>query len=255
VRAGSRNFTAAVESLIAAAAPDCRVVIEAGDLKRNAPLRAACERAKNVAAIPCYIDAEKDIARLIDDEMREAGLTITAEARAMLVPLLGGDRLASRSEIRKLTLYARGQKEVGADDVAAVVADASALALDAAIDAAFAGRTGDVEFQFAKARIAGTSPGSIISAALRQVATLHKGRLAVEGGQSTGAAVEGMYVHFRRASLVEAALKTWSSARLERVMNQLAEATLDTRKQPDMSEAIAQRALMSIAVNARRREA
>src|SRR3954451_1179921 len=37
VRAGSRNFTSAVESLIAAAAPDCRVVIEAGDLKRNAP--------------------------------------------------------------------------------------------------------------------------------------------------------------------------------------------------------------------------
>src|SRR5882757_7849605 len=39
VKAGSRNFAPAVEALIAAAAPDCRVVIEAGDLKRNAPLR------------------------------------------------------------------------------------------------------------------------------------------------------------------------------------------------------------------------
>ena len=41
VKAGSRNFAPAVEALIASAAPDCRVVIEAGDLRRNAPLRVA----------------------------------------------------------------------------------------------------------------------------------------------------------------------------------------------------------------------
>src|SRR5262249_26589498 len=43
VKAGSRNFASAVEALVAAAPPDCRVVIEAGDLRRNAPLRAICE--------------------------------------------------------------------------------------------------------------------------------------------------------------------------------------------------------------------
>src|ERR1700691_4669245 len=76
VKAGSRNFAPAVEALIKAASPDCRVVIEAGDLKRNAPLRALCERAANAVALPCYADGERDILRLIDDEMREAGLTI-----------------------------------------------------------------------------------------------------------------------------------------------------------------------------------
>src|SRR5207245_358427 len=54
VRAGSRNFAPAVETLIGAASPDCRVVIEAGDLKRSSPLRTACERAKNAVALPCY---------------------------------------------------------------------------------------------------------------------------------------------------------------------------------------------------------
>src|SRR5882672_8690785 len=72
VRAGGRNFTAAVEALVADASPNCRVVIEAGDLKRNAPLRALCERAKNVAALPCYPDEQKDLARVIDDELRTA---------------------------------------------------------------------------------------------------------------------------------------------------------------------------------------
>src|ERR1700734_1471447 len=95
VKAGSRNIAPAVEALLALRPIECRVVIEAGDLRRNAPLRALCERAKNAAALPCYADSERDLARLIDAEMREAELTLKPEARAMLIPLLGGDRAAS----------------------------------------------------------------------------------------------------------------------------------------------------------------
>src|SRR6516165_11741763 len=60
VKAGARNFAPAVEALLDdplfAAARECRVVIEAGDLRRNAPLRVLCERAKNATALPCYAD-------------------------------------------------------------------------------------------------------------------------------------------------------------------------------------------------------
>src|SRR6266540_3624822 len=54
VKAGEQNILPAVEALVAAPSPDCRVVIEAGDLKRNAPLRVLCERAASAAAIICY---------------------------------------------------------------------------------------------------------------------------------------------------------------------------------------------------------
>lgn len=254
VKAGSRNFVPAVEALLAAAAPDCRVVIEAGDLRRTAPLRAVCERAKNAAALPCYEDDQKALDRLIDAEVREAGLTIAPEARAVLLPLLGGNRLTSRSEIRKLALYARGRTRIELDDVVAVVADASALELDALVDAAFAGRPADVEFQFAKARTAGTTPTTILSTAIRHVAALHRARLAVEAGQSTAAAAEEMRMHFSRKPLIEAVLRTWSAARLARAMSQLAEVALEARRQrarADVSEPIAQRALLSLAVQAR----
>jgi len=256
VKAGSRNFVPAVEALVAAAAPDCRVVIEAGDLKRNAPLRVLCERAPNAVALPCYADAERELQRVIDDELREAGLTIAPDARAALAPLLGGDRLASRSEVRKLALFARGQERIELDDVIAVVTDASTLALDALIDAAFAGRTGEVEIQINKARTAGTSPGSIIGAALRQTSTLHKARLAVEEGKSAAAALDSMMppIHFSRRSLVETALKSWTAARLERAMMQLADASFEARRMADLAETIAQRVLLSLAVTARRKE-
>jgi DNA polymerase-3 subunit delta len=255
VKAGARNFAPAVEMLLAATSPECRVVIEAGELRKNAPLRVLCERAKNAAALPCYIDNDEALGRLIDNEMRAANLNIAADARAALIPLLGGDRLASRSEINKLALYARGSKIVERDDVMAVVSDASDLTLDSLVDAVFAGRIPDVEFQFTKARTAGTSPGSILSAAQRHVAMLHKTRLAVDDGASAEEAFKRSYLHFSREKFVVSALRSWSSARLERAMTQIADATFESRKQADLAEAITQRILLSLAVNARRKEA
>jgi DNA polymerase-3 subunit delta len=61
-----------------------------------------------------------------------------------------------------------------------------------------------------------------------------------------------MYLIFHRVPLAEAALKIWTAVRLERAMAQLAEASLDARRQSGLADTIAQRALLSIAVNARR---
>jgi DNA polymerase-3 subunit delta len=257
VKVGGRNIMTAVEALIAAPpAADCRIVIEAGDLKRSAPLRTLCERAAPVAAIPCYADGERDLLRLIDDEMRAASLSIAPDARTTLAALIGGDRRASRNELRKLALYAHGKDRVDVDDILAVVADASALALDGIVDAAFSGNAADTETLFAKARAGGTIASVIVGAALRHVAQLHRARLAIEAGGSVSNASGTMSppVHFRRKATVESALNAWTASRLERVMAQLSEAVLETRRRPALSDAIGSRALLSIAVAARRKD-
>jgi len=254
VKAGARNIAAAVETVIAAPSNECRVIIEAGDLRKTAPLRTLCEKAKVAATLPCYVDGARDLDRLIDEEMRASKLSIASDARAALSALLGGDRLASRNEIRKLALYCKDQDSIELADVMAVVADASALALDGVIDAAFAGKTGDVETEFGKARAGGSSPAAIISAAIRQVANLHKMKLAVEGGDSIEFAMKrgAPPVHFTREKPVGQALRALSPARLLRAMEQLAEASLDMRRNSGLAETIAQRTLLSIAVSARR---
>jgi DNA polymerase III subunit delta len=257
VKAGSRNIAPAVDALLGdplftGATPTCRVVIEAGDLRRNAPLRVLCERAKNAAALPCYADSERDRARLIDEEMRAAGLSLAPDARAVLIPLLGGDRAASRSEIQKLAVYARGRDQVGVEDVAAVVSDASALAIEDIVDAAFAGKPGELETQLAKARVAGTAAGSILFNAQRQLAQLHKWRFAIEQGGGFSLDAVQPPVPFRRRPLVEAALKAWSAARLATAMAQLADAVLDARRNSALADTITERALLAIATSGRR---
>jgi DNA polymerase III subunit delta len=255
VRAGSRSFASGVDTLAETPLKDCRIVIEAGELRPESPLRKACERAKTAVAIACYPDTERDLAKLIDDELRVASLRIAQDARAVLMALLGGDRQASRNELRKLTLYAHGKVEVTLDDVMAVVADASELKIDPIVDGAFAGYPAVVETEFAKAMVAGTYPGVIISAAQRQAAWLHKSALAVADGTPISAVLDSGFprLHFSRKGNVEAALRHFNAARLTLIIDQLATAALEMRKQAPLAAVIAQRVLLSIAVNAKRR--
>src|ERR1700748_259442 len=131
VRAGSRSFASGVDTLADTLLKDGRIVIEAGDLRAESPLRKACERAKTAVAIACYPDGERDLAKLIDDELRASNLSIAQDARGVLMSLLGGDRQASRNELRKLTLYAHGTREVTLDDGMAVCAEGSEVRIDA----------------------------------------------------------------------------------------------------------------------------
>jgi DNA polymerase III subunit delta len=255
VRAGSRNFAGGVDALAEVPLKDCRIVIEAGELRAESPLRKACERAKTAVAIACYPDTERDLGKLIDDELKLSNLRIAPDARAVLVTLLGGDRQASRNELRKLTLYAHGKSEATLDDVMAVVADASELKIDPIVDGAFAGNPATVETEFAKAMVAGTYPGVIISAAQRQAAWLHKSAIAIAEGTPSSVVLDGGFprLHFSRKANVEIALRNFDVARLAVVIDQLATAALEARKQATLAAVIAQRALLSIAVNAKRR--
>ena len=105
-----------------------------------------------------------------------------------------------------------------------VVADASQIALDGLIDAVFAGRTAEADNEFAKARASGASPPTIVSAAIRQVANLHKMRLTIDGGDLIEFAMKrgAPPVHFSRERYVSEALRVWTPVRLMRAMEQLA---------------------------------
>jgi DNA polymerase-3 subunit delta len=182
-------------------------------------------------------------------------LRIAQDARSTLMGLLGGDRQASRNELRKLALYAHGKGEVTLDDVMAVVSDASDLKLDPIVDAAFAGNAAVVESEFAKAMVAGTYPGLIVSAAQRQAAWLHKSALALAEGTPLSTVLDGGFprLHFSRKGAVETALRNFSPPRLVGIIEQLGIAALDMRKQASLAAVIAQRTLLAIAANARRR--
>lgn len=255
VRLGSRNIVPAVEQLVSGPPLEARVVIEAGDLKKGAPIRALCEKARNAAAIPCYADSEAAIGRLIDTELAAAGLSIDRDARSALLELLGADRIGTRQEIEKLAIYAKGQKSVTLADIDAVVADASALALDDVVDAAFAGDSAALEQGLTTLEGEGTPIAAAVTAALGHALRLHRLRIEVEAGGRAGAVLDKGWpmLHFRRRGAVEGLLGRASAERLGDAVRRLADAVADGRKSGPMADIIGRRAIAILCEEMRRR--
>lgn len=255
VRAGSRSFAESLEAILADPPQDALVVIEAGDLKKGAPLRKLAEASPAAAALPCYQDDERGVARLVDATMRDAGLTIDSDAREVLVGLLGADRMASRAELDKLVLYAGEKKRVEYADVLAAIADSSDLALDDVVDAAAAGDEAEAVAAFGKARAAGIPASVVLGAAIRHVATLHRLSLRVERGDRPGNIVREpqQRIHFRRQPFFERALSRFGSGELERTLAALGTALLASRRSADLADPIVEREILALAKGARRR--
>ncbi|WP_026608448.1 DNA polymerase III subunit delta [Methylocapsa acidiphila] len=248
IEAQGKSFIAAIEAVLAAPPRDCAIVIEAGALKKDAPLRKLCEREKNAAAIECYPDSPKEVGQLIDAEIAAAGLSIAPDARALLASLLGQDRSSTRSEIAKLTLYAHGDGEINVDHVAAIVSDASSLVQDQAVNAAFQGDLAALEAGARRVFHEGGDYNQLLGAALRHGLTLHRARLDLEAPNASQDAGAGGW---RRPGAFDQHLRAWTSARLLRAVELLAEAIGRARREPGLSQAIAMRALWTIANAAR----
>jgi DNA polymerase-3 subunit delta len=254
LRAGSRNVAPAVAPILERPPEQTWLVIEAGDLRKTSPLRKLCEDSRNAAAIGCYPDNDAALGRMVEDEVRAAGLTIDADARELLVSLVGADRAASRSEIRKLCLYAADAGVITAADIAAVIGDGAAYAIDGVVDAALLGQPAEVDRGLRRLLAAGTSPSAIATAAERTAMQLHRLRAAVEAGASIATVLQGLRpppIPSRRQTL-EAQLRRWPLAALDAAVTRFGTAVERTRLHPANAAGIVGDALAGVAARAAR---
>ncbi|MCX7302802.1 MAG: DNA polymerase III subunit delta [Hyphomicrobiales bacterium] len=243
-----------IKALSADPPRDAVILIEASDLKKGAALRAVVEASGIGMALPCYGDEDRDIDQVIDGELGKTGMGITMEARGALRRNLGGDRLATRSEIAKLALYAHGKREIDLGDVLALTGDVSSLSADDAVDAILDGKVDAFDAAYTRHSQNGSQAYLVLAAAMRQMQTLHVMR-ADMGAQRNAASVVAAArppVFFARRKLVERALERWSADALQRGLARLQTAVLATRQRPELAVEIARQALLGIAVEGSR---
>ncbi|OLP54013.1 DNA polymerase III subunit delta [Rhizobium rhizosphaerae] len=232
------------------------VLIEAGDLKKGTGLRKIAETSSALLALPCYADDAKAVQALIDDELAQAGLRITPDARARLAESLGGDRIASRNELRKLALYVQGKQEIDEDDVMAIIGDASAVSVDDAVDAVLKGDVDGLDHALRKIAASKTPLFLVLQGCLKQFQQMDVMRAEMDDKRLPAGqviATLGRGLHFRRKPLIEAALKNWTGANLRREAERLHNAILQTRGRAALEEQIAMHTLLAVTVAGRRR--
>jgi DNA polymerase-3 subunit delta len=248
--AGNRSLEKALEEILDTPPVDSWVIVIAGELRKSSPLRKLCESNARAWAIPCYADSDRDLDRIIDEETRNAALTIAADARTALKNLIGIDRLISRSEVQKLCLYAADKGAITLDDVRAVVGEASAFAIDETIDALAEGNAAELDRGYRRLLASGTPSFLVAGAALRHFNFLQKARAAMDAGEQIESlvrrAVPPIYPYSRQTSVAKQ-IERWSAARVERALTGLDQAMLDSRLHGNLSDEVIGQALQLVA--------
>ena len=256
--AGADKILADAVGALSDKVPDTvTVLIEAGDLKKGANLRKAVEGARGGMAIPCYPDDARSLNTLIDSELSVFGLSITADGREALLESLGGDRIASRNEIRKLGLYVLGGKQIELQHVRDIVGDASAISSDEAVDAVLEGnRTGFLN-AMQKVTASKTSVFLVLQGCLRMFQLLDMMRADMDDkrlGTAEVMNIHARHLHFRRKPIVESALRLWNAAAIGNELNRLQNAILLTRQRSSLEDTIAAQTLLATTlISARQR--
>jgi DNA polymerase-3 subunit delta len=252
--AGRRITAAVLQPLLEGGMLAATLIVEAGNLKPTDAMRALFEKSAQAAAVACYPDEAHDLEGLIRETLKAHGLTITSDAREMLVARMGADRVLSRGEIEKLAVYASGKSEVDAADIEAIVGDASELIIDRTLNAAASGDPVRAVAEYARAVASGESPQTIIAALQRHLQRLHRIRTDLDAGAAFEDVIRQQRppVHFKQKDAIGLQCRLWSSPRLAYALSRTAQAAKAARLAGPLEEAIAEELLIALAGAARR---
>ncbi|MGF9695105.1 DNA polymerase III subunit delta [Rhizobium sp. 0TCS1.26] len=244
-----------LQVLTSGPAPENRLIIEGGDLKKSSLLRKLCEQAKFAVAIPCYADDVRALNGLVDQELAAEGLRISSAGRERLLEALGGDRVASRNEIRKLALYCRGGSVVEEEHVLDIIGDASAISTDDAVDCVLKGDVAGLHRAINKIVTSRTPIFLVLQSCLKQFQLLDLMRAEMDEKRAAVPQVMqtmGRHIHFRRKPLFEKALSSWRADGLARETSRLQGAILQSRQKPALEDTVAFQTLLATALQSAR---
>lgn len=228
---------------------DSLVVAEAGDLPGRSALRRVFDDSPRAAAIGCYPDSPRDLALVIHEVFAAHRIRASRDATDFLVQHLGEDRLVTRAELEKLTLYAGDGGNIDIDDARTIIADSAALSLDDALLAAAEGDAAALDRALARVFQEGESPVTVIRALLRHLQRLYLLAARVADGASVEETIRGARppIFFKEQDSYRRQLRRWSTARLRDALERVAEAEFRMKLTGLPAETICREAMFGLA--------
>jgi DNA polymerase-3 subunit delta len=249
VRAASDKAAGAVKDAVKALKNgDNLILVEAGELSPRSPLRLLFEGADNAAALPCYVDDERDISRILSETLRTSGYRISSDALAHLAENVTGDRAVARGEAEKLITYMGPMKDIALEDATACVGEATSLSLDDLARHTASGRFAEADRILTFILSEGTAPVAILRTLQNYFMRLHLTKARIQKGENTEQALAKLKppLFFKHKSAFESQLMTLDSDRLEQALSALSAAEARCKQTGSMPETIVSRAVLSL---------
>ena len=229
------------------------IILEAGELGPRSSLRLLCEKAKNAAALPCYVEDERGLSNLIRDMAREGGYTMNGDALAWLAANIAGDRMRARSEIEKLLLY-MGQAggTITLEDAQAACGDAGTATLDDFIYAVGAGQTQKALGAFDKLIADGMAEIVILRTLQNHFRRLHFTKVQVASGAPVDAALKTLQppIFFKYEQAFKGQMSRWGEAKLRKTLDRLNDLEAQSKQTGTPVQTLCSQAILAISAAA-----
>ena len=208
--------------------PDSTVVVLVdGKVSKNNPLFKGLSPLAEAKTFPLL--RRDRLAQWIKKRVGEEGGDISPPAVSLLAKLVGGNLWIMAGEVRKLVLYTSG-RQIGEDDVRAVVGYAQQANVFAMVDAILEFRVRQAEWSLEQLLRAGVAPSYLLFMLVRQVRLILRAR-ELRGRGSTEREIQdalGLTSDFvLRKTLEQAA--SYSLGRLKEIYGKLLEADLSIK--------------------------
>ncbi|MEQ9814681.1 MAG: DNA polymerase III subunit delta [Azospirillaceae bacterium] len=255
VRDAGDSVSESVSSVLESASAGHLVVLLAGDLAPRSRLRSLAEKAANAAAIPCYRPEGAGIAELVDRLAREAGKRLEPEAAAYLGQRLAADHLLARREVEKLVTYAGEAGTITLADAQVAIGDSAEDTLDDVVMAAGLGDLAALDRGLDRLAGDGVAAVTLLRAGQRHFGRLQQALAAVAAGRTIEDAMKGLRppVFFKQVPAFRRQLSQWSPAGVADALDRLVDAEAAAKRTGQPADLLAQRVLLGIAVEARRK--
>lgn len=228
-----------------------QVIIEGGDLRPRDALRKICEDAENAAAIPCYIQDERDMGRFLRDLLTEKNRQAANDTVNWLAIALKGDRGRARMEIEKLDLYkGNDTTPISIAEAMDACGEQGSQNIDDLLYAA-TGRNPQKAISTYKKLLAEDTEIIVILRSLQNhIRRLHQVKAIVESGTlTTDIAMKNLQppVFFKVADDFKAQVQKFPSKTLRKMLARLNEIEAETKKTGTPSETLLAETILKLA--------
>ncbi len=243
------KLTPLIKTYLTNPSPTTLVILEAGELTTKSSLRKLCESAKNAAAIPCYVEDERDLGRLIRDTMQSHNLRIDNDAVAWLAANISGDRMKARGEIEKLALYKGNENTpVSLADAQAACGESGARNLDDLIFSVGGRQSGKALKIYNQLQEEGVPFIVILRALQTHFRRLHATKARLQDGSDLQSALYALSPppFFKYEPLFREQVGSWSIPALDRVMSRLMDVEASCKRTGTPAETLVAQSLLGI---------
>ncbi len=246
---GADKLTVLLKEYLQEPSDSALVVIQAAELGPRSTLRKLCETAKNAAAVPCYVEDERDVSRFIRETLHAQSIAAEADAVAWLAANISGDRQKVRSEVEKLITYKWNEKTpVSIEEAQAACGAAGAQGFDDLIYAV-AGRNSAAALKaYMTLMEEGTPFIAIIRSLQNHFRRLHMTKANMQGGMSVDEAMKLLtpQVFFKQAPMFKGQLNSWSIPMLNQIMRRLTDLEAQCKQTGMPVETLCAQAILAV---------